>query len=407
MTATTRPLRIAVWHNLPSGGGKRALYNHVKGLLERGHSIEAWCPPTADQTFLPLGDLITEHVVPLRWDQSKRRNLIARARAVVDLVQAMEVHCRQCAAEINRGRFDVVFANSCRFLCVPPLARFVAAPSVIYLAEPFRALYEAMPRLPWAALPWPASPAALLKDAVKVQGLRVQVREEARNAAAFDRILTNSFFSRESILRAYGLEARVCYLGVDTDLFVDQGQPRQDFVVGISAIAPEKNIEQVIEGLALLPPPRPRLVWVGHIAAPRYFAALKQMASARGVQFEPRLKVTDEELVGILNRAAMMVHTPRLEPFGLAPLEANACATPVVAVAEGGLRETIVDGVNGLLVDHSLALPSAIERLLGDVSYARQLGQQGAALVRERWSLSAAIDRLEERLSEAAGGKRA
>jgi len=45
-----------------------------------------------------------------------------------------------------------------------------------------------------------------------------------------------------------------------------------------------------------------------------------------------------------------MVYSARLEPFGLAPLEANACATPVVAVAEGGVRESIRNGVNGVLI---------------------------------------------------------
>src|SRR6266446_7167318 len=46
-------VKIAVWHNLPSGGGKRALYYHVRGLVERGHTVESWCPPTADQSYLP------------------------------------------------------------------------------------------------------------------------------------------------------------------------------------------------------------------------------------------------------------------------------------------------------------------------------------------------------------------
>ncbi|MHB1599044.1 MAG: hypothetical protein ACYCXY_09175 [Acidimicrobiales bacterium] len=58
-------MRIAVWHNLPSGGGKRALYDQIRGLLELGHYVESWCPPSADQSFLPLGDLVTEHVVDL------------------------------------------------------------------------------------------------------------------------------------------------------------------------------------------------------------------------------------------------------------------------------------------------------------------------------------------------------
>jgi hypothetical protein len=65
-------MRIAIWHNLPSGGGKRALYYHVWGLVERGHSVEAWCPPSADQTYLPLGALIREHITPMDWRPSPR-----------------------------------------------------------------------------------------------------------------------------------------------------------------------------------------------------------------------------------------------------------------------------------------------------------------------------------------------
>ena len=37
------------------------------GLLTRGHTLEAWCPPTADREYLPLSPLIPEHVVDLEW----------------------------------------------------------------------------------------------------------------------------------------------------------------------------------------------------------------------------------------------------------------------------------------------------------------------------------------------------
>jgi hypothetical protein len=70
-------MKIAVWHNLPSGGGKRALYDHVRAVIERGHTLESWCPPTADQSYLPLGDLIKEHVIPLSWAPRSSKNRFA------------------------------------------------------------------------------------------------------------------------------------------------------------------------------------------------------------------------------------------------------------------------------------------------------------------------------------------
>ena len=406
-------MRIAVWHNLPSGGGKRALYYHVRGLVARGHTVEAWCPPTADQTYLPLSELIMEHVVPFSWQPRKLRGPIGRALAtyyyVVDKIKAMDRHCQQCAEEINRGEFDLLFANACMFFRVTAIGRYVRIPKVIYLQEPYRWLYEAMPKLPWVAPPSPNglwwSPRHLksfLKDIIRVQGLRVQAREELENAQAFDAILVNSFFSRESVLRAYGLDARVCYLGVDTAKFSSQHQQRENFIVGVGATVPEKNIGFVIKALAKVRQPRPRLVWISNVASRSCLDELKQLAQSVNVDFEPKVRVDDDELVSTLSRASMMVYAPRLEPFGFAPLEANACGLPVIAVAEGGVRETVIHEVNGLLVEHDLnEMSAAIERVLCNKDLARRLGENGRKLVLERWSLEASIDHLERRFAEA------
>src|SRR5206468_1434733 len=184
-------------------------------------------------------------------------------------------------------------------------------------------------------------------------------------------------------------------------LFVDRGLPRENFVVGIGSVTPPKRIDFVIRALAYLPEYQRRLVWIGNIVDQRYLDELTALAQRSKVTFEARIAIDDDEIVDILNRAAVMAYAPRLEPFGLAPLEANACATPVVGVAEGGVRETIVDGENGLLCEpDEAAMASAIGSLLSDRRYQRQLGAQGRRLVEERWSMNAATDRLERRLAD-------
>lgn len=404
-------MKIAVWHNLSSGGGKRALYYHVRGLVQRGHVLEAWCPPTADRSYLPLRELIPEHVVPFAWERFDGRHAIARLiapyRNLVSKLEAMDRHCRDCAEQINLGGYDILFANACIFFRVTSISRYVRIPKIIYLQEPYRWLYEAIPELPWLALPKPPAGCwsirylkRFISNLVQVQALRVQAREELLSARMFDAILVNSFFSRESILRAYGLDAKVCYLGVDTNLFVNQRRARDTFVAGLGSIVPEKRLDVVITAIARLPQPRPALVWVANIAPPSHLENIQQLARTLGVSFRAEVGITDTAVVDILNRAAMLVYAPRLEPFGLAPLEANACGLPVVAVAEGGVRETITDGVNGLLVDDDpAAIAQAIQRLLGSPAYAAQLGAAGCELVSRRWSISASIDRLEQKLT--------
>ena len=404
-------MRIAVWHNLPSGGARRALHEHVRGLVSRGHSVEAWCPPTADRDFLPFGPEVREHVVDLQWPAIPRASdQLQMTLHVRRQIEAMDAHCRACGAAIEAGSFDVVFANTCTFFAASAIGRFVQTPAVMYLQEPNRELYEALPRLRWLARP--AGEASLTRPSTyrstfvevrELRNLRVKARYELDNAGSYRRILVNSDFSRESVLRAYGCDAEVCYLGVDSSRFVDQGLPRENYVVGLGAINPLKRLDFCIEALGLLPEPRPKLIWIGNIATPKLLPKLRQLAGERGVAFEPMIQVSNDELLNVLNRASVMVYAPRLEPFGLAPLEANACGVPVVAVAEGGVRETMVDGVNGLLVPGDPgAMAAAVGRLLADPALARQLGRNARKAVQERWSHDAGTDRIERALTACA-----
>ena len=90
--------------------------------------------------------------------------------------------------------------------------------------------------------------------------------KKVENARVYGQILVNSFFSRESVLRAYGLEATVYYLGIDTTAFVNNKRPREPFLVGLGSMTPEKNARGIIEAVSRLYEPRPPLVWVANAA---------------------------------------------------------------------------------------------------------------------------------------------
>src|SRR5260370_22123697 len=90
------------------------------------------------------------------------------------------------------------------------------------------------------------------------------------------------------------------------------------------------------------------------------------------------MAVSDSELVTTLNKATLLLCTSRLEPFGFAALEANACGLPVVGVAEGGIRETVKDGVKGFLVEPDAeSIARAVGQLLRNPSLAKQIGDAG------------------------------
>jgi glycosyltransferase involved in cell wall biosynthesis len=395
-------VRVAVWTNLPSGGGQRALYEHVRGLLTYGHEVTVWAPPSADRSMLDLGQLAPYNVVPYpKWT----RRFANRAPSHFRLpfrIAAMKQHCRTVCEQVTQAGTDVLLSASCQDFAVSPVARYLSLPSVLYLQEPYRPLYEALPDNPWqleGGRGERASVSRRLDGFATCQARRLQVREEIISARSFSAILVNSYFSAESVARAYGLQAQVCYLGIDPSDWEGQGPGRREGVIGIGAFERHKRIELVIDALGLIGEQAPSLTWLGHKADDKYLSELRKRAADKNVTFTPRISVTHDELVVSLGRASIFCCTPRLEPFGYGPLEAGAARLPVVAVAEGGLRETVIDNVNGLLAGPAPEpVAEAISALLRDPELRRRLGEGGRALVQERWSLDAATARLEREL---------
>ncbi|MBO0936770.1 glycosyltransferase family 4 protein [Fibrella sp. HMF5335] len=405
-------MNIAVWHNLPSGGASRALNQHIKGLAERGHQLTVYTTSMADSAYLDVDKyVVATHVVPLDMTLRFRHIYRDQLRSIAYLpdtqIERMLAACQQLAEKINAGGHDLLFANSCQQFMMPYIGRFVNGPKLLYLQEPNRTLYEAFPKQRWAALPaasgrWrdKAYRKAFWHDLFEQRQARVRVREELANYHTYDQVLVNSHFSNESVVKAYGHGASVCYLGIDAALFPDLNLPRKPFVMGLGAFFPHKRPDTAIHTVAQLPDAsRPPLVWVGNMGNQEYVAEMRQLATNLGVDFQTRERVTQQELVQLLNTASCLLYTSELEPFGYAPLEANACGLPTVAIAEGGIRETVIDEKNGLLCPRDpVQLAAAVERLLTDESLFQRLSEQGKAWVADKWIIDQAVDRVEKAL---------
>ena len=404
-------MRIAVVHNLPSGGARRALVEHCRGLRALGHTVEAFCPDTADEAFLPLAPVVDRaHVFPAPPPPGREASLFGRpglrtgVRAVRLLRALYRIH-GEMAAAVDRGRFDVVLATHDQFTHAPLALRYLRTSSAYFCQEPLRFVYDAPVGL---AVGPRGRLGRWMRDVATAGAQRLLGPIDATSVAAARVVLANSVFSHESILRAYGRPARVVYLGVDAERFRPSGVARAPFVLSVGALHPAKGFEFIVGALGRLPAERrPRLV----IASDRGYGvlrdALERHARARGVELEIRTRVTDAELVELFGRASAVGYAPYLEPFGLVTLEAMACGTPVVAVAEGGVRESVEHGVSGLLVprDES-AFAAAVAEVLGDAALASRLGRAGRAAVQERWTWAASCRQLEQALGACADAGR-
>ena len=392
-------MKLALWNNLPSGGGKRALRAMAEGLIARGHQLESWCPPTACLDFEPMAELMSEHVVDYR--RLRRRPLnrfLPGRRGFGRQYREMERHAQECARQIDAGGFDACLIGNCQEFAVPPIGRYLKTPTVHYCQELWRGLHEALFQEGGTQ---GSGLQAKVVDLVLSYWQNWQRHCEREDLASFDLVLVNSCFSRESLLRAHGRESKVCYLGIDSTRFNVSDSIRSKTVIGLGALQRHKDIRTAILALATIPEPdRPNLIWVGNDAEENYVAEVVELARSEGVDLMLRRRITDEELVSELNRAALMIYTSHLEPFGFAPLEANACGLPVVAIGEGGVRETVRDGFNGvLLTDRDpFQLGAAVNDLLHDPQRARRLGENGRDRVAQFWTWERCAERLEQLL---------
>ncbi|TDA32021.1 MAG: hypothetical protein DSO03_03675, partial [Hadesarchaea archaeon] len=161
-----------------------------------------------------------------------------------------------------------------------------------------------------------------------------------------DLILANSLEVKKRIWRYYGREAEVVYPPVKVEKFRMKGGG--EYFLAVQRPSPEKRIELLLRIFKRLP--GERLVLVGSYIDPDYTAWLEE--KMRGMGNVSWLKeVSERELVELYAGCKALVHTARREDFGMAPVEAMASGKPVIAVNEGGVRETVVHGKTGLLVD--------------------------------------------------------
>jgi len=165
-------------------------------------------------------------------------------------------------------------------------------------------------------------------------------RWDAATANRADEYVAISRYVARRIARYYTRQAAVVYPPVDTGFFSPDGTDPSGSALVVSALVPYKRIDLAIEACAQAGVP---LCIVGDgPELPR----LRRLAGP-GVTF--RGWISNEDIRAEYRRAGVVL-LPGIEDFGIVPLEAQACGRPVVALAEGGALETVVDALTGELV---------------------------------------------------------
>ncbi|HWP17980.1 MAG TPA: glycosyltransferase family 1 protein [Burkholderiaceae bacterium] len=261
--------------------------------------------------------------------------------------------------------------------------------------------------------------------AITFHALGLVRREHQRQADAFpeerieierqlveeaDCIVAECPQDRADLVRLYGADERRMVMvpcGFDPAEFspMDRRQARRELgldpeefiVLQLGRMVPRKGVDNVIRSLAHLPEDVPaRVLVVGGESEEPDERATPEIGRLRGIArelgVERQVTFTGRRQRADLRRyycaADVFVTTPWYEPFGITPLEAMACGTPVVGSAVGGIQYSVVQGVTGYLVPprDPQALAERLAWLHANPELARALGRAGVRRARSQFT---------------------
>ena len=235
-----------------------------------------------------------------------------------------------------------------------------------------------------------------------------------------DAVIAVSTSTREDVLRLFPKidpdKVSIIYNGIDVNQYkeIENTAVLQKFgirtdkpyVLFVGRMTRQKGLLYLLKAASKLDPDAQLVLCAGDADTPEMKAELEGMVDSlkqirSGVVWIPEM-VSREEAIALYSQAAVFCCPSIYEPFGIINLEAMACSTPVVASAVGGIKEVVVDGETGFLVDPELSdkpphdpsnpedfaarLAEKINLLIRDPSLAKKMGQAGRLRVEKQFS---------------------
>lgn len=150
--------------------------------------------------------------------------------------------------------------------------------------------------------------------------------------------IANSNFVKDRIKKTYDLDSVVIYPPVDTDIFTLK-ESKEDYYLTASRLVPYKKTKLIVEAFNAMP--NKKLIVIGD---GEEFDTIRKIASNNitvlGYQ-------SQHNLVNYMKNAKAFLYAA-IEDFGIVPIEAMSCGTPVIALNEGGTKETVKNLKTGL-----------------------------------------------------------
>ncbi|WP_458405211.1 glycosyltransferase family 4 protein [Methanobrevibacter sp.] len=395
-----KQLKIAIFYNLPESGALKALQDNLNILKKNGHYVDIYTTDTSDDSFAPLSEY-SDNIYTYHVKRRKFRNYILNILEKIspsskfgnivrikykDFVDTQ----KNIAKDIDSRGYDLVLSEQDHiFSKTPAILKYLKTLKVYYCQQPDRSNERILLNLS-------GGQNKNFRQKINNRIYKKYFNLDIEYAQFTDYMLCNSFFSHENLLRRYGINASVSYLGINTEQFRPLNIPRKNIVLSVGGISYYKGFDFIIRSISKVDKDiRPKFIIVGYRSNDNWAEYLKSLANELNVDLEIISGISYEELVKLYNEVKMVIFAPYLEAFGLIPLEASACGTPVIGVKEGGVKETVIHMKNGLSLERNeFIFAEGITELLTNTKLWNELSIQGPQFVNDFWTLEQSGKRL-------------
>jgi glycosyltransferase involved in cell wall biosynthesis len=205
-------------------------------------------------------------------------------------------------------------------------------------------------------------------------------------------IFANSENTKSRITKYYGRrDAKVLNGGVEIERFRNEGNDKYFFYP--SRFSPNKRQLYAIEAFNLFKKKYKKgdykMIIAGAVSKDpfyyNYYLKVKERAKRVG-DIEIIEDIDDERLIDLYSRCSAVVFPPINEDYGLVPLESMASGKPVIAINEGGPKETIKDGKTGYLINSEIEMAEKMQSLAENPDLVNELGKNGLKHVKAHYS---------------------
>lgn len=364
-------MKIAVFYNLNFGGAKRAAYDQVKLLVERGHLVDVYT--TDDKTDMFDFSKVSSNFFKYKYIEIENKiPYISRLLNDLKTFYSLNDLHKKISKDIDRKKYDIILVHPDKITQSPYLLRHLKTRNAYYCQEPLRIVYEYVLR--------PNMNMGFGKYFYELSTRFIRKRIDLQNVRSATFTIASCYHIRERMIEVYGVYPLVSYLGIDINVFKPAKIKKQNqvFFVGNKNVWSDGYdlVESALKKIPTSIRPKLKIVeWVG----------------------KDNNRLSDEELSQQYSVSLATLCLSRLETFGLVPLESMSSGTPVIATRVSGHRETVIDGYGGYLVEFD---PDEIAQKIIKLLENKKMQKNARQHAVSNWSWNKKIVEFEKLLSK-------